>query len=307
MTDVAVVGLGLMGQRIARRLLHQGYRVHVWNRTGAAAEALAEAGAEIAETPSQAADRAGTVITMVADGAALRAVVDGPDGIGACPHPVTVLQMSTVSPEDTRRLADLLPTGSTVVDSPVLGSVVEAESGTLQLLVGASEEDYRRCLPLLGALGTTRLLGPPGAGTAAKLVANSALFGVVGVLGESLRLARTLGLAADEAFEVLAATPLAAQAERRRPAITENTFPPRFTLSLARKDADLVAEATIVQGEAQGAAGERLRLAEAMRGWLRDAEAAGLGALDYTAVLGFQLSVGLDQEQKPSSRISSAP
>jgi 3-hydroxyisobutyrate dehydrogenase-like beta-hydroxyacid dehydrogenase len=280
-TDVAVVGLGLMGQRMAGRLLDQGYRVHVWNRSPAATEALAAAGAIQAVTPRQAAENAGTVITMLTDGAALSAVVSGPDGIGACSRSVTLVQTSTVSPDEVRSLSGQLPAGSILVDAPVLGSVAEAGSGTLHLLVGAADADYRQCLPLLRALGTPQLVGPLGTGAAAKLVANSTLFGMVGVLAESLRLADALGLDTDAAFGVLAATPLAAQAERRRPAIAEGTYSPRFALSLARKDAELVVAATEPG---------TLRLAEAMRDRLREAEAVGLGGLDYTAILGHMLS-----------------
>ena len=76
-----------------------------------------------------------------------------------------------------------------------------------------------------------------------SLVANSTLFGVLGTLGEALALADGLGLARDAAFEVLAATPLASQAERRRPAIESDDYPPRYTLALALKDAGLIIKA----------------------------------------------------------------
>lgn len=80
-------------------------------------------------------------------------------------------------------------------------------------------------------------------------------------------------------FDVLAVTPLAAQAERRRTAIESRDFPPRFRLSLARKDAELIMEAA-------AAAGLDLRAMEAARTWLADAQARGAGAEDYSAVLG---------------------
>jgi 3-hydroxyisobutyrate dehydrogenase/2-hydroxy-3-oxopropionate reductase len=82
----------------------------------------------------------------------------------------------------------------------------------------------------------------------------------------------------DVAFEVLAATPLAAQSERRRDAIETGEYPARFPLSLARKDADLIAEAA-------AAIGIDLRLGVAAARWLADAEDSGLGGRDYSAVL----------------------
>lgn len=286
MTAIAVIGLGAMGRRIAARLLVQGHEVRVWSRTPAtAAAALQERGARLAETAAQAATGSEVAVVMVSDGAALRAVTEGPDGVLAAGSPPVLLQMSTVAPSDTARLAAALPAGTDLLDAPVLGSVAEAESGTLQLLVGATPEAYGKWEGVLRSLGCPRLVGPPGAGTAAKLVANSALFGLIGVLGESLELAGALGLPVESAFDVLSATPLAAQAERRRDAIADGSYPPRFALSLARKDADLIAEAA-------GSAGVELRLAHAMRSWLADAEAAGWGAHDYTAVLGHLLSRG---------------
>jgi len=121
-------------------------------------------------------------------------------------------------------------------------------------------------------------VGELGSGAAAKLVANSTLFAVICALGEAVALGEELGLSRDRIFDVLAATPLAAQAERRRQAIESGSYPPRFKLSLARKDAELVLAAA-------KEAGVDLRLAEAARTWFAEAEESGLGALDYSAVL----------------------
>ena len=98
------------------------------------------------------------------------------------------------------------------------------------------------------------------------------------VLGEALALVEGLGLPREKAFEVLAATPLEAQAERRRESVESGDYPPRFALYLARKDAELVASAA-------REAGVDLRLTEAARSWLAEAEEDGLGDRDYSAVL----------------------
>jgi glycerol-1-phosphatase len=121
-------------------------------------------------------------------------------------------------------------------------------------------------------------VGPLGAGQAAKLVANATLFGTLATLGEAIALARGLRLSERAVLEILAATPLADQAERRRDAIERGDYPPRFPVALARKDAELILEA------AKGA-GVELRLIEAARTWLVDAEAGGWGDHDYTAML----------------------
>src|SRR5439155_5235215 len=126
-----------------------------------------------------------------------------------------------------------------LLDAPVLGSIAEAESGALHVFVGGPRELFERWADLLEVLGTVHHVGPLGAGAAAKLIANSTLFGTIGVLGEALALADALGLSRSAAFEVLAASPLAAQAERRREAVEADEYPPRFPIALAHKDAEL--------------------------------------------------------------------
>jgi 3-hydroxyisobutyrate dehydrogenase/2-hydroxy-3-oxopropionate reductase len=185
--------------------------------------------------------------------------------------------MSTVGPRAVHGLARELPAEIGLADAPVLGSVTEAEAGSLRIFVGGDAELFGRIRPVLAVLGDPLYVGELGSGAAAKLVANSTLFAVICALGEAIALGEGLGLSRETVFDVLAATPLAAQAERRRRAIESASYPQRFKLSLARKDAELVLAAA-------KEAGVDLRLAEAARTWFAEAEEAGLGALDYSAV-----------------------
>ena len=264
---VAVVGLGGMGSRIARRLIDAGHELTVWNRTAAKAEPL---GVPIAESPAEAASRAEVVITMVADPPALQAVTEGTEGVAAgADENTTVIEMSTVGPAAIERLGSAVR--AELLDAPVLGSLSEAESGTLSIFVGGDSGVFERQRDLLSVLGKPIHVGPSGSGAAAKLVANSTLITMIGALGEALALADALGLSREKAFEILGTTALATQAERRRPALESHDYPPRFPLRLARKDADLIAEL-----------GLDLRLTEAGRSWLAE---AGDGDQDYSAVL----------------------
>jgi 3-hydroxyisobutyrate dehydrogenase/2-hydroxy-3-oxopropionate reductase len=268
-----------MGSRMARRLLDAGHELVVWNRDPARVAPLVDAGATAAETPAEAAREADVVVIMVSDPTALREVTEGPEGVAAgVSSPTSVLQMATVGPQAIEQLAAALPDGVGLVDAPVLGSLPEAEAGTLRVFAGGDAELVGRLEPLLSVLGSVVQVGPIGAGSAAKLVVNSTLFGALAVLGEALALADALGLSRDVAFEVLSTTPIAAQAERRRPAIESGDYPPRFALSLARKDADLVLEAA-------GDSGAELRVGDAARSWLAEAEASGRGDDDYAAAL----------------------
>jgi HAD superfamily hydrolase (TIGR01450 family) len=295
---IAVIGLGAMGARVATRLLERGEEVVVWTRSTAKLAAVTERGAIAAPSPAAAAREAVFLITMVADAAALRAVSDGPDGIAAGAHgDLTVLEMSTVGPPAVVALRATLPPETVLLDAPVLGSVSEVEAGTLTILVGGPESALEHGRPLLTQLGTVIHVGPLGAGAAAKLVANSVLFGTVTLLGEAIAFARDLALAEEAVYEVLAATPLADQAERRRAAIAGGEYPRRFALSLAIKDARLIRDTA-------RAVGSDLRLAAASESWLVDAEAAGLGDRDYVAVVS---SIGARTDTHDSRSAASGP
>ena len=268
-----------MGGRVARRMLGAGYPVTVWNRSPGRAEALADLGAVAASTPAEAAAQAEVLITMVSGPEALRAVTEGCAGVAAGAHRLlTVIEMSTAGPAAVARLAAALPAGAGLVDAPVLGSLREAEAGTLTIFAGGPAWRVDRARPVLSVLGTVIHAGPLGCGAAAKLVANMSLFATLAAAGEAIAFGTALGLAPEVLAEVLAVTPLAEQAARRRQVIEAGAYPRRFALSLARKDAGLISQAA-------AAAGVELHVAEASRAWLAAAEAAGWGDHDYTAVL----------------------
>ncbi len=269
MTSVGVVGLGALGARLADRLAANGHAVTAWNRSP-------REDRELAASPAEVARAAEVVFVLVADPAALAQVTEGPGGLAAgCDAQTAVVQMSTVDPAAIQRLAAALPEGTGLLDAPVHGAGAAVEAGEVAIFAGGEPALLERWRPLLSELGTVVATGQLGSGTAAKLVVNAALFGVLGILGEAVALGDRLGLARDAAWDVLATTPLAAAAERRRPAIEAGDYPPRFGLALALKDAELIRSAA-------GAAD--LRLIEAARSWLADAEAAN-PERDYTAIL----------------------
>lgn len=265
MTRVGVIGLGAMGSRLAGRLEAGGHEVRTWNRTPPGDTTAADV-ARASEI----------VFVLVSDPDALAATTEGDDGVAAgCDDQTTVVQMSTVSPAAIERLARALPEGTDLLDAPVHGAGKAVEEGEVAIFAGGEPAVLERWEALLGELGTVVHTGPLGSGTAAKLVVNASLFGVLGVLGEALALGDHLGLERDVAFDILATTPLEAASERRRPVIESGDYPPRFGLPLARKDADLIAAA---------APDADLRLVEAARTWLADAEAED-AERDYTAIL----------------------
>ena len=279
MASIGVIGLGAMGSRMARRFLGAGHDVVVWNRSPEKATELVEAGASAAESPADVVLRTDVTLTMLADPDALRAVVEGAEGItAAVDADKTIIEMSTVGPDAIEWLSSAMPDGANLLDAPVLGSIGEVEAGTLKVFVGGPEELAERWMPLLSELGTPMYVGSLGSGAAAKLVVNSTLFGVLGVLGEAVALADGLGLQRDKALDVLTQGPIGPQVERRRSAIENNDYPKRFALELALKDGNLVCEAA-------ASAHVDMRLASAALSWLSDAIDAGWNDRDYSALL----------------------
>jgi 3-hydroxyisobutyrate dehydrogenase-like beta-hydroxyacid dehydrogenase len=279
MARLAFLGLGQMGLPMARRLLEAGHELVAWNRTASKSRSLEQRGAVVAETPAEAARDAEGVVTMLADPAALEAVVEGPNGAASgMANGATLIEMSTVGPQAVHDLAGRLPEGVDILDAPVLGSVPQAEGGSLKVFVGGTDEQFGRWREVLGALGTPVHVGPLGSGASMKLVVNSALGALMTALGEALALADGLGLDQDVTLDVLADSQIGVTARSKRERIESGVYPPNFKLGLGAKDLRLVTDAAV-------RAGRDLRLASAARSWLEEADAGGFSDLDYSAVV----------------------
>jgi 3-hydroxyisobutyrate dehydrogenase-like beta-hydroxyacid dehydrogenase len=277
---VAFCGLGRMGEPMAGRLLEAGHDLVVWNRTPERADALVERGARRAESPADAAAGAEAVFTMLSTPDALEAVVFG-DGAGLVEGfaPGTILvEASTVGPHAVRAVADRLPDGVDMLDAPVLGSVPQATDGTLRVFVGGSEDVVERWRPVLEQFGRVLHLGPLGAGASMKLVANSCLGALMTALGEALALADSFGLDQAVVLDVLSESPIGATTKSKRSRVESGEYPPNFTLGLAAKDLRLVTEAA-------ERSGVDAKVAAAARAHFDAAAGAGLGELDYSAVI----------------------
>jgi 3-hydroxyisobutyrate dehydrogenase len=268
---IAFLGLGRMGAPMARRLLeheHEHEHEHelvVWNRTAERTQPLVAAGAVAAPTPAEAADRADVVITMLADPAALEAVLFGAEGVARTIRPSACLvEMSTVGPGAVLALKARLPAGTGFVDAPVMGSVGPAARGELTVLAGG---DVGRVEELLGTFGRVVNCGEAGSGAARKLVLISAALAGVTLVGEVLALAEALGVSRDVAMDGLAGGPLVGSVQRIRG--TEGDF----DVSLAAKDLTLATDAAALPQLA------------AARDWLRTAAAEGAAGRDMRNVV----------------------
>lgn len=198
MARVALIGTGGMGLGMARRLLRAGYHLTVCNRTPDKARPLVEAGAALARTPALAAAGAEVILSMVGDDGDSQRVWLGPDGVlaGGPKAGTLAIESTTLSLGWVRELDRILTgAGLRFIDSPVTGGRQGAEEGTLTLLVGAHETDLALARPVLEAYGQNIThFGPPGSGTAYKLVVNLMAGAQTVALAEGLLLAERCGL-----------------------------------------------------------------------------------------------------------------
>jgi len=197
MTQISLLGCGLMGSPMARRLLAAGFPLRVWNRSRAKAEALVPAGASVADSPAEAARGADIVITMLAHGGVVEEVLFGlgDQGAAAGLRPGALLvDMSSILPEQAqdhaRRLSAL---GVRALDAPVSGGTLGAEAGTLAIMAGGEAADFADAQAVLSAMGRPVHVGPHGSGQLAKL-ANQMIVGItIGAVAEALLLAEKGG------------------------------------------------------------------------------------------------------------------
>ena len=278
-TTVALLGTGIMGAAMARNLLGAGVEVRAWNRSTEKAEPLADDGAAVVEDPTEAAQGADLLLTMLADADAIDEVVR--DGVlPALAEGAVWLQMSTVGEKGNATLAHLaLENGVAYVDAPVLGTKAPAEQGQLVVLASGPEDVRERCEPVFGAVGgKTVWLGDAGEGSRLKLVVNNWIVGLLGVLAETVAFARATNVDPQKFLETIEGGPLGLPyAQMKGAMMIEEDFPTSFSAKLARKDATLVLEAA----EARGL---DLAVASAVAARFDEAIEAGHGEDDMAAV-----------------------
>lgn len=191
---IAVLGTGIMGSRMALRLIDAGYLLCVWNRTPEKMAALVERGAVAAPTPLDACASATLVVVMVSDGTGVEHVLFEAGAVRALAAGSLVVDMGSNSPTVARDHAGRLrAAGLRHVDAPVSGGPGGAEHGTLAIMAGGDERDFARAEPMLRHLGRPTLVGPSGCGQLAKLCNQTIVALTIGAVAEALLLAKAGG------------------------------------------------------------------------------------------------------------------
>jgi 3-hydroxyisobutyrate dehydrogenase len=265
---------------MAATALRAGVPTVVWNRDPRRAQELGELGASVAATPADAARRAGIVVTMVTDADVVMAIARDQGMLGALASGSVWAQMSTIGVAGIERVQSLVETERSdviLVDAPVSGSKGPAENGELTIFASGPDEARPRLAPLFDALGQrTFWVGPVGAGSRLKLVANAWLALAAEAVNTSLALAARLGLEAETVMNGLHGSPLVSPWQAAKlPRIAADDYSVQFALSLALKDVHLALEA---------AGDERFRALRCLADEWQDVVGLGLGDEDLTVV-----------------------
>jgi len=245
-TTVGFVGLGRMGGAMASRLLGAGLTVYGTSRSRDQANDLIESGLSWCGTSREVAEQSGVIFSSIPDDQALVAIADGPDGVlaGLADGGLWV-EMSTVSPDTSQRLASRVrERGAEMLDAPVSGSVPQARSGKLTIMVGGPDDAYAQVLPILRRLGSPSHIGANGHGLVLKLAINISLAVQMLAFAEGLVLAARSGLDPELAGGVMAQSAIGSpMLQIREPLIFDPPAEAMFDMGFMRKDVRLALEA----------------------------------------------------------------
>ena len=237
---IAVLGIGLMGLPMARRLCEAGQQVHVWNRTRAKAQPLASAGAQVHDAAATAVRDADFVISLLENGPVVHHVLFELGAAQAMRKGALFIDMASIQPREARdHAARLDEMGLAHLDAPVSGGTVGAEQGTLAIMAGGKAQDFARAQPVLAVLGRATHVGPHGAGQLAKL-ANQMIVGItIGAVAEALLFAAKGGADMAKVREAISggfADSRILQLHGQR--MVERDFAPRGRMTVQLKDLD---------------------------------------------------------------------
>ena len=269
---VGFIGLGDMGQGIVPRLLAAGHEVTGWNRTEPKARPLLEQGMTWAGTPREVAAASEVVFSIVTDGAAVRAVALGDDGVIAGLNSSSVyLDMSTIDPEVSRSISqEFAAAGLIMLDAPISGSPVTLAQGSASTMVGGDRAAFERVEPLLYDIGSkVSYIGGPGTAVQMKVAVNLTLIVEMVAFCESVVLAERGGVAREVAVDAMLKSVVASPVMGYRgPFILEGGMPekPLADVTLQQKDMILALEVARRQGSPAPLAAVANELLNACRG-----------------------------------------
>ena len=293
---IGFIGIGIMGRRMARRILDGGYPLTVWNRNRDKTEQLVAAGAVWADSPCDVALDSDVVITMVTDGAASESVICGRNGVLAGTHPgLCLVDMSSIDPPVSRRIARRAAEyGVSMLDAPVTGAPHVAEAGSLGIMVGGSRSLLDELKPIFDLMAARIVhVGDNGQGVTLKLLNNAIMAVAVQGVAEVLTLARKCDIDPEKVFDItqLGGAKTAAMDVRGRRMI-DRDFDPGFSIDNMHKDITATMRLATEAKASIPATGAALEI-------LRSARTRGLGDQDGAAICAvLEMLAGFELEEE---------
>jgi 2-hydroxy-3-oxopropionate reductase len=283
MDTIGFIGLGVMGKPMALNLIKKGHRLVVHSRSRPPVDALIAAGATEAASPAEVARQSAIVITMVPDTPDVERVIAGAEGVLAgLQRGAIVIDMSSISPVVTKALAEQVAAkGGSMLDAPVSGGQIGAESATLSIMVGGDQAAFDRARAILECLGNPERIvriGDSGAGQVCKICNQVAIGGALAGVSEAFALARKAGVDQSRVRQALlggfaASRVLEVHGER----MLNGNYAPGFRARLYQKDLRLAGEAATSHAVAMPATALVAQLVNAL-------VADGGADLDYSAI-----------------------
>ena len=277
---VGFIGLGIMGKPMAENLVEAGYDLVVYNRTREKAEELD--GATVADSPKELAEHSDIIITMLPDSPQVEEVLVGEDGVlEGIRDGALIVDMSTISPVVTEEHAQKAREHSaSMLDAPVSGGDVGAIEGTLSIMVGGSEGDFERALPLFEVMGgTVTHVGPSGTGQVVKAANQIVVALTIEAVSEALVLGSKGGVAPEKILDVLGGGLAGNKVmEAKREKMLDHSFDPGFKVELHHKDLGIA----LAAGREYGVT---LPVTAVVDQMLQDLMTNGRGDRDHSALL----------------------
>jgi 3-hydroxyisobutyrate dehydrogenase-like beta-hydroxyacid dehydrogenase len=283
---IGLVGLGLMGSRLAQRLHASGWRIQAWNRSPEPARAMALKGIPIAESIASLLANCDVVLSSLANDAAVEQVYCDAGGVLSAAKPGTLLlEMSTISPQLSLRLHQQAATqGVRMLDVAISGSTPAVEAGAITLLAGGDRDTFEQCTSIYESIARQWfLIGGPSSGVQMKLVVNLLLGVDMQAIAEAVSLGEHLHIDTNVLLDVLSKTAVIPPAFLGKfQKIRNNDYSPEFPLRLMSKDMDLVMQTAAELGA-------RLPAAAVAQGVLAS-NLASKGDLDLAAITPYVIS-----------------
>ena len=201
--DIGIIGIGLMGKAFVERFTEQGYTVRIFNRTQDKVKDLTDKGVIICDTVDELISASGTIILMLSNADAINDMLQLDKKINL--QGKTILQMATISPTQTKQVGKaVVSCGGNYLEAPVLGSIPEAKTGTLIIMVAGIKAVFENMLPILKVLGTApRYIGETGSAAALKLAMNQLIASLTAGFSLSLGYAMKNGVDTDLFMETV--------------------------------------------------------------------------------------------------------